>query len=69
MRIFTLAKEASATLEERTNAEHQEIVEAYAARDAHSAEELVRRHIVEAHEATAELLAGRSARHNGEGDR
>ena len=69
VRIFTLAKEASATLEERTNAEHRAIVDAYAARDGALAEELVRRHIVEAHEATAELMAGRAARHNGEGER
>ena len=69
VRIFTLAKESDATLEERTNAEHRAIVDAYAARDGALAEELVRRHIVEAHEATAELMAGRAARHNGEGER
>jgi DNA-binding GntR family transcriptional regulator len=65
VRIFTFAQEASVTLEERTNAEHRAIVEAFAARDAARAEDLVRRHIVAAHEATAELMAGRAARLDG----
>ena len=65
VRIFTVAREASETLEERTNVEHRAIVEAFAERDAARAEQLVRSHIVEAHEATAELMAGRTAR-NGE---
>ena len=47
------AKEADAALEERTNAEHRTIVEAYAARDARAAESSCGSHIVEAHEATA----------------
>jgi DNA-binding GntR family transcriptional regulator len=61
VRIFTVAKEASASLEERSNVEHRAIVDAFARRDAALAEELVRRHIVEAHEATADLIAGQNA--------
>jgi DNA-binding GntR family transcriptional regulator len=62
VRIFMVAQEASEALEERTNAQHRDIVEAFAARDAGQTEALVRSHILEAHEATADLIAGRMAR-------
>jgi DNA-binding GntR family transcriptional regulator len=54
--IFAYQRQSAEAMR-RTYAQHREIVEAFAARDADRTRELVRRHISEAHRVTIELIA------------